>query len=80
MVWLTTSAWARSVTPTAPWSNIRAGGYASGCVSNTKSGLEGISGFPKRPCIRSLAWFALLRGPPAFRGRTRDTFSESWMR
>ena len=80
MVGLTTSAWVRSVTPTEPWSNIRVGGFASGCVSNTKSGEEGIGGFPKTPCIRSLAWFALQRGPAVFRGRKRDTFSESRMR
>jgi pimeloyl-ACP methyl ester carboxylesterase len=36
-------------------------------VSNTKSGLEGIRGFPRRPCIRSLAWLALQRGPAVFR-------------
>ena len=80
MVGLTTSAWVRSVTPTEPWSNIRAAGYASGCVSNTKSGPEGMGGFPKKPSIRSLAWFDLQRGPAVFRGRKRDPFSESRMR
>jgi RNA-directed DNA polymerase len=60
--------------------NIRADGCASGCVSNTKSGPEGTRGFPRRLCIRSLAWFASQRGPPAFRGRRRESFSESWMR
>ena len=76
----TTSVWGRSVKPTEPWSNIRAGGFARGCVSNTKSGPEGTRGFLRRPCIRSLAWYDLALGPPAFRGRTRETFSESWMR
>jgi hypothetical protein len=33
-----------------------------------------------RPCISGLAWFDLQRGPPAFRGRQREPFSESWMR
>ncbi len=80
MVGLTTSAWVRSVTPTEPWSNIRVGGFASGCVSNTKSGRVGIRGFPRMLCIRSLAWFDLQRGPPVFRGRKRETFSESRMR
>ncbi|PYV52379.1 MAG: hypothetical protein DMG97_06775 [Acidobacteria bacterium] len=47
-----------SVKPTERWSNTPADGFASGCVSNTRSGLEGTHGFPRRPCIRSLAWFA----------------------
>ena len=40
----------------------------------------GIRGFLKRPCISSLAWFDLQRGPAVFRGRKRETFSESRMR
>jgi hypothetical protein len=50
--------WGRSVKPTERWSNTCAGGFVSGCVSNTKSGPGGTRGFPRRPCIRSLAWFA----------------------
>ena len=53
---------------------IHAGGFARGCVSNTKSGLGETRGFPRKPCIRSLAWFALPRGPPVFRGRRRESF------
>jgi hypothetical protein len=60
--------------------NIRAGGFASGCVSNTKSRQVGPRVFSYKLCIRSLAWFALPRGPPVFRGRQREPFSESWMR
>jgi RNA-directed DNA polymerase len=36
--------------------------------------------FLSESCTRSLAWFHLLCGPPAFRGRQREPFSESWMR
>jgi len=48
MVGLTTSAWVRSVTPTEPWSNIRAGGFASGCVSNIKERAGGNTQFPQQ--------------------------------
>src|SRR4029077_961910 len=71
---LTTSAWGRSAKPTEPWRNIHADGFASGCASNTKSGQVGPRVFPCKLCIRSLAWFDLLRGPPVFRGRTRESF------
>jgi hypothetical protein len=36
----------RSAKPIEPWRNIRAGGFASGCVSNTKSGQVGARVFP----------------------------------
>jgi group II intron reverse transcriptase/maturase len=49
------------------------------CVKHKEQG-RGNTRFPRRSCIRSLAWFDLPRGPPVFRGRQRDTFSESWMR
>ena len=80
MVGPTTSAWVRSAKPTERWSNTPVGGFASGCVSNTKSREEGTLGFLRRPCISGLAWSDLQSGPPAFRGRQRETFSESWMR
>jgi hypothetical protein len=72
--------WDRSAQPTEPWSNIRADGCASGCVSNTKSGPGGTTRFPQKALLRSLAWFDLRREPPVFRGRKREPFSESWMR
>jgi hypothetical protein len=37
--------WGRSVKPTEPWRNIRAGGFASGCVSN-KERAGGTARFP----------------------------------
>jgi len=43
------------------------------CVKH-KERAGGNTRFPRKPCIRSLAWFALLRGPPAFRGRRRESF------
>jgi hypothetical protein len=43
------------------------------CVKH-KERAGGIRGFPRKPCIRSLAWFALQRGPPVFRGRRRESF------
>ena len=49
------------------------------CVKHKERAGE-TRGFPRKLCIRSLAWFALPRGPPVFRGRRRESFSESWMR
>ncbi len=34
----------------------------------------------RKDILRSLAWFDLQRGPAVFRGRKRETFSESRMR
>src|ERR1022692_3632929 len=68
----------RSAKPIAQSRNILAGGFARGCVSNTKSGEGGIRNFPRRPRISGLAWSALQRGPPVFRGRQREPFFESW--
>ena len=70
----------QSAKPIAQPRNMLAGGFARGCVSNTKSGEGGIRSFPRRPRISGLAWSALQRGPPAFRGRQREPFFESWMR
>ena len=39
-----------------------------------------LSSFQLLPCIRCWAWSNLLLGHAAFRGRNRDTFSESRMR
>src|SRR5215471_7702766 len=80
MVGLTTSVWGRSAKPTERWSNILVGGCASGCASNTKSGQGETRVSRRRPCIKSLAWFVLQHELPAFRGRHREPFSESWMR
>ena len=80
MVGRTTSVWGRSAKPTEPWSNIRAGGFASGCVSNTKSGPGGIRGFPES--LASEVWL----GSPYCADRQLSVgdgvnlFSESWMR
>jgi hypothetical protein len=51
-----------------------------GCALSTNDGGPGGNCIPTTSCTRSLVWSGLPSGPPAFRGRTREPFSESWMR
>jgi len=57
-----------------------ASGYDSGCAPSTRYEGRQPSSFPLLPCIRCWALSNLPLGQAAFRGRNRDTFSESWMR
>ncbi len=79
MVGRTTSVWGRSAKPTEPWRNIRAGGFASGCVSNTKSG-QGGTRFPLQALHQRFGLVRLAARTTSFPWAKRESFSESWMR
>ncbi len=49
------------------------------CVKH-KEPAGGTTRFPLQALHQQFGLFALRRGPPAFRGRQRNPFSESWMR
>jgi len=49
------------------------------CAKHQRRGSGG-QRYPTTSCTRGLAWSGLPSGPAAFRGRTREPFSESWMR
>src|SRR5437762_4918201 len=49
------------------------------CAKHQRPG-QGIGRYSDATRTRGLAWFALLSGPPAFRGRHREPFSASRMR
>ena len=55
-------------------------GCGSGCVPSTSYDGRRPNSIRKPPCIRSLGWSGFVGGRSAFRGRPRDTFSESRMR
>ena len=55
-------------------------GCDSGCAPSTSCAGRQASSFQSLPCIRCWALSNLLLGQAAFRGRNRETFSESRMR
>jgi len=55
-------------------------GCDSGCAPSTNCEGRQLSSFQLLPCIRCRALSNLLLGQAAFRGRNRETFSESRMR